>query len=152
MKHEKNESIKNPGMSTFLSRQDAQKKVKAVINRHLVAASEELAVELANSIDPESEFGKSLKRFIHFKNISSGSKERTKVSVSSYILSDCKATLPETYIGCLSSTAHLENQMTCRFPFDIHFKLRPFNFKKRAVDDLFVWNRMLFFPTWNIYS
>lgn len=128
-------------MRNYVARQNAHAKVNAVIKRHLEAMSLELAAELANSIDPESEFGKTMERFINFDD--PNGEKKTKITISNHIVSVSKPTLPETYKGYGYSWVHLEDRMIGCFPFDIYFELKPFDHRDRTINDIRTWYNTL---------
>lgn len=136
---EKHQSTKNPGMRIPLTKQDIQKKVNAVIKRHLAALSDELAIELANFIDLDSELGNTVDRFISLNDANANSDVKTKINISRNVVSSYSTTFPGTYDVSVYSCAHLKGKKGGFFPFDISFQLKPFDYKKRALDYLSTW-------------
>ena len=139
MKNETQWTHPNPRMRIYISREETRKKVNAVISRHLEAMSEELARELADSIDLDTEFGKTLERFICLNDTNANSNMKNEVSLSHDVVSVGKPTLPETYHGFVNSTVNLNGRMEGCFPFDIYLTLKPFDYRKRAIDELRLW-------------
>jgi len=139
MKNEQEFIHRNPRMRIYIAREETHEKVKSVISRHLKAMSDELAVELANSIDLDSEFGKTVERFISSNEANANSDVKTEVNISKEVVSVSRPTLPETYDGFVNSCVHLKGKMEGCFPFDISFQLKPFDYKSRHLDYLSTW-------------
>ncbi|MEE4602689.1 MAG: hypothetical protein V2J65_15520 [Desulfobacteraceae bacterium] len=139
-KHQNQTAIKNPGMRNYLERREAHGKVNAVIKRHLEAMAKDLAVELAKSIDPDSEFGQSFERFIDFGDQNSKTSKKQKVSIDYDIVSFAQSTLPETYKAIVEAKVNLDGRKEGCFPFDIVFELKPFDYKARAIREISTWH------------
>lgn len=129
----------NPRMRIYISRQEQHKKVKAVIQKHLEAMADDLAVTLADTLEPGTEFAETLERFIDLKASGKGSDQKTKVEICKQVVVVSKPTFPETYNGFVDSTVRLEGKKEGCFPFDIRLQLMPFDHKRRALDELWLW-------------
>jgi len=72
-----------------------------------------------------------------------GHKKALPNSLSHDFVSVGKPTLPETYHGFVNSTVNLNGRMEGCFPFDIYLTLKPFDYRKRAIDELRLWYNIL---------